>query len=344
GRLLGGTGSTGRALGALGGHWEVLDSPPANPRARCQGSQSAANPVAGPLGGALSSRFGARPVAMIGGFLAGLGLLLGALANHLSHLYLSLGLLAGLGWALVFTPSLGAVGHYFPTRRALATGVAVSGASISGLALGPLVPFLLDTYGWRGALLLLAATSFNLLAAGALLRPPPPIPEELLDLPEEGALGLVRLLRHGPFLRFSLAFVLIDAGYYVPFVHGEALAHEIGCGGSQAGLAMAAMMVADGGGRLTAGWLATGLATPLLRQLLAWVVSGGLVLFLLPLGTSFGLLLALGLVYGFCAGAIVPLQFAGVAEVVGSRRLVNAIGLMQMFESLGSLLGPPLAG
>ena len=53
-------------------------------------------------------------------------------------------LLAGLGWALVFTPSLGAVSRYFPTRRAMATGLAMAGASVVGLALGPLIPLLLD--------------------------------------------------------------------------------------------------------------------------------------------------------------------------------------------------------
>lgn len=249
---------------------------------------------------------------------------------------------AGLGWALVFTPSLGTVGRYFPARRALATGLAMSGASVSGLALGPLVPLLLDTYGWRGALLLLAAISFNLMVAGALLRP--------LDVPNEspgpprGQTGLSRLLRHGPFLRYALAFVLVDAGYYVPYVHGPARAHEVGCDERRAGLVMAATAVADGSGRVVAGLLAARPAAPLLRHLFGWSVLTGLALLLLPLGTSFGGLLALALAYGFCAGAVVPLQFTGVAEVVGAGRLIHAIGLMQMFESFGSLLGAPFAG
>ncbi|NXT56177.1 MOT13 protein, partial [Pluvianellus socialis] len=272
----------------------------------------------------------------------GLGLFLGAFATHMTHLYLSVGLLAGLGWALVFTPSLGTVGHYFPARRALATGLAVSGASISGLALGPLIPLLLDTYGWRGALLLLAAISFNLVAAGALLRPLP-CPGVSPGPPKERP-GLRRLLRHGPFLRYALTFVLVDAGYYVPFVHGEARAHEVGCDEHRAGLVMAAMAAVDGGGRVAAGWLAARPAASLLRHLFAWVVLTGLTLLLLPLGTTFGGLLTLALTYGFCAGALVPLQFAGVAEVVGAGRAVHAIGLMQMFESFGSLLGAPLAG
>ncbi|NXE30784.1 MOT13 protein, partial [Ardeotis kori] len=250
---------------------------------------------------------------------------------------------AGLGWALVFTPSLGAVARYFPARRALATGVVVSGASVSGLALGPLVPLLLDTYGWRGALLLLAAISFNLVAAGALLRPLPGHHESPGSPPRAGP-DLVGLLRHGPFLRYALAFVLVDAGYYVPFVHGAARAHEVGCDQHRAGLVMAAMAAIDGGGRVAAGWLAARPASRLLRHLFAWAALTGLASLLLPLGTSFGGLLVLALVYGLCAGALVPLQFAGVAEVVGAGRLVHAIGLMQMFESFGSLLGPPFAG
>uniref|UniRef100_A0A663FJZ3 Solute carrier family 16 member 13 n=1 Tax=Aquila chrysaetos chrysaetos TaxID=223781 RepID=A0A663FJZ3_AQUCH len=317
---------TGEALGALG----------------FPGGSAPPPPIAGPLGSALSTRFGARPVAMVGGFLSGLGLFLGAFATHMTHLYLSVGLLAGLGWALVFTPSLGTVGRYFPAQRALATGLVVSGASVSGLALGPLVPLLLDAYGWRGALLLLAAASFNLVAAGALLRPLP-VPGETPGPPRDRP-GLTRLLRHGPFVRYALAFVLVDAGYYVPFVHGEARAHEVGCDEHRAGLVMAAMAAVDGGGRVAAGWLAARPATPLLRHLFAWAVLTGLVSLLLPLGTSFGGLLALASAYGFCAGAVVPLQFAGVAEVVGAGRLVHAIGLMQMFESFGSLLGAPFAG
>lgn len=53
-------------------------------------------PILGPLGSALSTRYGARPVVMAGGFLAGMGFLLGAFATRLSHLYLSVGLLAGM--------------------------------------------------------------------------------------------------------------------------------------------------------------------------------------------------------------------------------------------------------
>lgn len=48
-----------------------------------------------PVGSALSTKFGPRPVVMAGGILAALGMLLASFATSLTHLYLSIGLLSG---------------------------------------------------------------------------------------------------------------------------------------------------------------------------------------------------------------------------------------------------------
>ena len=46
----------------------------------------------------------------------------------------------------MYLPSLVIVGHYFKKKRALATGIAVCGSSISILAFAPLSESLLDLY------------------------------------------------------------------------------------------------------------------------------------------------------------------------------------------------------
>lgn len=48
-----------------------------------------------PIGSALSTKLGPRPVVMTGGILAALGMLLASFATSLTHLYLSIGLLSG---------------------------------------------------------------------------------------------------------------------------------------------------------------------------------------------------------------------------------------------------------
>lgn len=51
----------------------------------------------GPVGSALSTRWGARPVVMFGGVLTSIGFIVSAFARSLLHLYLGLGVLAGEG-------------------------------------------------------------------------------------------------------------------------------------------------------------------------------------------------------------------------------------------------------
>lgn len=53
------------------------------------------SPSPGPVGSALSTKLGPRPVVMTGGVLAALGMLLASFATSLTHLYLSIGLLSG---------------------------------------------------------------------------------------------------------------------------------------------------------------------------------------------------------------------------------------------------------
>ncbi|XP_042331407.1 monocarboxylate transporter 13-like isoform X2 [Sceloporus undulatus] len=308
---------------------------------------------ASPMGSALSSRYGARPVVMAAGSLASLGLLLASFSTSLTHLYLSIGLVAGLGWALVFTPSMAAVAHYFEKRRTLATGLAVSGAGVSSLAFSPIFQYLVGLYGWQGALLLLSGMSLNLLAAGALLRPLVSEGDQSTSekstnshwLGTLASLFALELLHHGPFMRYVLVFVLVDTGYFVPYAHLVAHAREVGCDEYEAAFIMSAAAVADMFGRVFAGWLADSrVFGRLVHSLTLWTILTGFSLTLLPLGHSFSSLMPLGIGYGVFAGALVPLQFASLVEIVGTGYLLGAIGLMHMLESVGALLGTPLSG
>ncbi|XP_027681783.2 monocarboxylate transporter 13-like [Chelonia mydas] len=307
--------------------------------------------LGGPVGSALSTQYGARPVVMAGGVLSGLGMFLASFATSLTHLYLSIGLLSGLGWALVFTPSVASVAQYFGKRRAFATGLAVSGAGLASFAFSPLFQLLVDTYAWRGALMVVAGISFNLVAAGALLRPlelegnKASVPEAgWLQLPAFSSFCRPRLACHRPFLLFSVAFILVDAGYYVPYVHLVPHARELGFDEYRAAFLLSSAAVADLCGRVVGGWLADRFAIRLVHSLTLWTVLTGLSMMLVPLGQSYSLLMGLCVCYGFFAGALVPLQFSGLAEIVGTGHIMEGIGLMQMLESAGSLVGAPLSG
>ncbi|XP_038159137.1 monocarboxylate transporter 12-B isoform X1 [Cyprinodon tularosa] len=124
-----------------------------------------------PAGSLLGNRYSCRVAVMLGGLLSSCGLLLSSFASSLDLLYLSMGVLTGLGFALCYTPAIALVGCYFQRRRALAYGIAMSGSGIGTFVLAPVVQLLIDLYTWRGALLVLSALVANLCVCGALLRP-----------------------------------------------------------------------------------------------------------------------------------------------------------------------------
>ncbi|XP_069776104.1 monocarboxylate transporter 13 isoform X2 [Narcine bancroftii] len=310
-----------------------------------------------PLASALSNYFGARLVVMSGGIIASLGLIFASQATNLIHLYLSIGLLSGFGWALVFTPTVAAVSRYFTKRRTLAMGLAFTGVGISSFAFSPLFQYLLDSYSWRGALLIIAGMMLNLLACGALIRPLT-LQEDVVSAPMLNAghaccpapcrmifdLLDLTLLQHLPFLTFVLVITLINTGYFVPYIHLVAHARSIGFSEYQAAFLMSATAVADLIGRLLSGWFSDQRKMRLVHILALWTSLTGFSLIVIPLGQTYTLLMLIGIAYGFLSGALTPVVFSLLPEIVGIGRIYGALGLLQMLESVGGLLGTPLSG
>ncbi|CAH1785572.1 unnamed protein product [Owenia fusiformis] len=131
----------------------------------------AAMTIGGPFSAILMNRFGARRVVIVGGLLMSVGVMISAYPPHLSYLFFSYSLLAGLGGSLVYTPGLVLVGQYFNKRRAIATGIASAGSGLGAFCFPPFIEYLLKKYTYSGAMLMLGAVQLNNVVAGALYRP-----------------------------------------------------------------------------------------------------------------------------------------------------------------------------
>ncbi|XP_036752005.2 monocarboxylate transporter 13 isoform X2 [Manis pentadactyla] len=245
------------------------------------------------------------------------------------------------GWALTFTPTLACLSRYFSHRRSLATGLALTGVGLSSFAFAPLFQWLLSQYAWRGALLLVSALSLHLVACGALLRP--------LFLTEDPAIGgagaqLVSLLHHSPFLRYAVALTLINTGYFIPYVHLVAHLQDLGWDPLPAAFLLSVVAISDLVGRVASGWLGDVVPGPVARLLMLWTTLSGVSLILFPVAQAPTALVALAVAYGFTSGALTPVAFSVLPELVGTGRIYCGLGLLQMVESIGGLLGAPLAG
>jgi len=100
------------------------------------------------FGGLWMNRKGPRVVALTGAFLYGSGVFLASFsANKLWWLYLSYGLIGGIGLGFGYIVPVAVLLRWFPDRRGLITGVAVGGFGAGALVTAPVAAHLIHTVG-----------------------------------------------------------------------------------------------------------------------------------------------------------------------------------------------------
>jgi OFA family oxalate/formate antiporter-like MFS transporter len=104
--------------------------------------------IAAFFGGLWLNKKGPRVVALTGGFLYGLGVFLASFsANNLLWLYLSYGVIGGIGLGFSYIVPVAVLVKWFPDRRGLITGVAVGGFGAGALVTAPVANRLIQTVG-----------------------------------------------------------------------------------------------------------------------------------------------------------------------------------------------------
>jgi MFS family permease len=305
--------------------------------------------VLGAGGGMLADRFGPRIVCSAGMALIALGLLATSWATSLLAVYLSYGLLVGLGIALVYTPSIASVQPWFTTRRGLAGGIASSGVGAGTLLVPVLVAMAIGPMPWREAMQLLAlgVLVLGLLAAGLLRRAPaaqaaPGASSVSSAGGSASGLTLRETLRSPTFRWLYLATVLASPVMFIPFAHVSASARDMGLGEAFAVGLVGLIGVGSLVGRFAIGLLADRLGraqTLVLMQLsmgasyALWGVAGGQ-----------AMLVVFALWFGLSYGSIVSLLPAICMDYFGGRSVASVVGTLYSGAALGNLLGPVLAG
>jgi len=298
--------------------------------------------VMGAGGGMLADRFGPRIVCSAGMALIALGLLATSWATSLFAVYLSYGLLVGLGIALVYTPSIASVQPWFTTRRGLAGGIASSGVGAGTLLVPVLVAMAIGPMPWREAMQVLALGVLVLgLLAAALLRRAPAAPSSGSGGSASG-LTLRETLRSPTFRWLYLATVLASPVMFIPFAHVSASARDLGLGEAFAVGLVGLIGVGSLVGRFAIGLLADRLGraqTLVLMQLsmgasyVLWGAAGGQ-----------GLLVVFALWFGLSYGSIVSLLPAICMDYFGGKSVASVVGTLYSGAAFGNLLGPVLAG
>lgn len=126
--------------------------------------------LTGVVVGALIDRLGPSRVVPSGAILLTLGLLATSQLSDLWQFYLFFGVVAGLGISTSgWVPCVTVVSRWFSNRRGLAIGIASAGIGLGIVAMVPISQYLISSFGWRSAYLILAGLSLVGIAPHAAL-------------------------------------------------------------------------------------------------------------------------------------------------------------------------------
>jgi MFS family permease len=297
--------------------------------------------VLGAGGGMLADRWGPRMVCMTGMVFIAMGLFLTSLAQSLATVYLSYGLLVGLGIAFVYTPSIACVQPWFNKRRGLASGIASAGVGAGTLVLPVVVSYLLIEVNWREALQMMSAGVLLIgLTAGFLLKRAPNLSGNTSG-PLPG-LTLSATLKTPSFKWLYMGTLLGAPVMFVPFAHISAAARDAGVPDAQAVGLVGLIGIGSLVGRFAIGWLADRMGRIKTLMLMQGLMG---LSYLVWAGAQDPWMFAVfALWFGLSYGSIVSLLPAICMDLFGGRAVSAIIGTLYTGAALGNLLGPVLAG
>ncbi|KAI9476404.1 MAG: major facilitator superfamily domain-containing protein [Benjaminiella poitrasii] len=279
----------------------------------------------------------------IGTVVAPLALILASFATQLWHVYLSQGVLFGIGAAFVFSPSVTLPSQWFTSRRALATGIAVSGSGVGGVCLSPMTQRLIVTLGYRNTLRVQGSFGFGLLCISTALatsryRPPPSSKgkDKWYHIYDSSLISRRFLLLLG----FSF---FVPFGYVAPFFLAPQFVQSIGLDTSTGAAMISVMSAANAICRITLGYLAdrTGRFNTMLT---CTFLAGIFTMVIWQFSTNYAIFIVYCVLYGLTAGGFVSLLPVTTADIVGVENIQKGLGMAYMTTVIGNLLGTPIIG
>ncbi len=303
------------------------------------------------IGGQWMRRSSPRTVALAAGVLYGLGVFLTSFAaDRLVVLYVSYGLMAGAGLGLGYIVPVATLVKWFPDRRGMITGIAVTGFGAGALVTAPIATRLIASVGTMQTFAILGIAYFVAVTGGALFMRNPPdgyVPEGWTPSAAQQKQRAVT-----PFTlkeaigswqwygMWTLLFLNVTAGIAV-ISQAAPMAQEMtGVSAATAAGLVGIISIANGVGRFLWASLSDVIGR---RQVFLLMFPIQAVIFaLFPSVQSFPAFTVLAVVVLLCYGGGFGTMPAFVADYFGAEHVGSIYGLMLTAWGFAGVLGPML--
>lgn len=299
--------------------------------------------------GRIQDKIGPRWVATVGGLLYGLGLILASKATSITSLYLTFGVIGGIGIGTAYVCPLATCVKWFPDKKGLITGLAVAGFGLGGMIFTPVANMLKDSVGLMSSFAYLGIiyAVFVVLGAQILQNPPAGWKPEGWNPPAAavGKPAAAADFEWGEMVRTPQFYIMWVTYLFAAGAGLMIIANALPIAQAQglsAGLAASAVMVValfNAAGRIAWGVGSDKLGRT--RTLLAIFLICGITMLSLKMLTGVMILVGVSLV-GFCFGGFLAVYPSLSADFFGTKNLGMNYGTIFMAYGLGAVAGPML--
>ncbi len=304
------------------------------------------------VGGRLQDRFGPFWTCFLGSLLFALSFFLFSFTTSLHFLYLSYGVLGGIGTGLGYGTVVPVMAKWFPDRMGLAIGLALAGFGSGSAIFGPLANLVLfPRFGWRTSCVILGGIFLCMTLTGTFLLKNPEAPARVVGGGDSSYPAAARnyftpgeVLRTPSFYLIWLAFGLgSTAGLMVisqliPFARNQGIASA-----TIATLALVVGALGNVSGRILSGGMSDWMGRlNVLRLVLAISVLAMPALYWAGAKVAWLYLLIYFVYFSYGSqAAVIP---STVADFWGTRYAGTNYGLIFTAWGFAGILGPTIGG
>jgi OFA family oxalate/formate antiporter-like MFS transporter len=300
------------------------------------------------IAGALQSRIGPRAVATIGGLLYSVGLFLASDTQSLTMLYLTWGVMVGIGLGFGYLAPITVGSKWFPNHRGLVNGLAIGIFAAGSGIFGPIASGLVDSIGWRATWQLYAGLFFVFTMVGAyLMKDPPPgyvAPSggsATVNKPKASHIEMPtsEVLRTPMFYALWLAYALGTTAGTMVISQLVPFARASGFDAASAAFAITIGAIGSASGRFLSGWMSDHFGRLFTLRgiiLLSMIATPALYLWREEVVLFYVLLFV---VY-YCYGTQLSVYTALAGDFYGTKYLATNYGVLLLAWGFAGVLGP----
>ncbi|MCL1831481.1 MAG: OFA family MFS transporter [Oscillospiraceae bacterium] len=302
------------------------------------------------IGGKLAAKYSTKKVVFAGGLILGAGFFLSGLVTAQVSwlLWLTYGIMGGLGMGFTYSTTIACAQKWFPHKRGFVTGIVVSGLGFGGVIFTPVIKALIERFGGASVgesstFMVLGGIFAAVCIAGSLFlkEAPAPAPTSAVSAGAPSSdFTTSQMLKSPAFYLIAFAFLLACLGGLIVINYTKQIAEMKGLA-ETAVVGVMIISIFNSVGRLVWGMVSDKLGR--INTILVLLVGSATLTLFVPSINNW-LVYAVIAGIGFMYGGLLSTFPALTSEVFGAKHMATNYGFVLLGFGVGAIIASQVGG